>query len=154
MGAAYLPVTETLYFAEVGEGVRRNGKRVHITAEADLRNVLCAYSMDASPDVGKMQREAAVMTRLVNGVRNVRSTNCLLDFCYTIDGRFGACVNQNTMIWDIAPIILMLEEAGGVLTDVEGRPLELSVDADYDRRYAVAGASQALHRQILDLIRE
>jgi len=152
LGVAYLPVTETMYFAEVGKGVSRNGKPVHVTLETDPRNVLCAYGMDASPDPAKMQREAVVMARLVNGVRNVRSTNCLLDFCYTVDGRLGAAVNQNTMIWDIAPIILMLEETGGLLTYIDGRPLELAVDADYARSYAVAGASQALHPQILDLI--
>lgn len=153
LGAAFLPVTETLYFTEAGKGVRRNGKRVHVTRETDPRNVLCAYGMDASSDDTRMRREAAAMARLVNGVRNVRSTNCLLDFCYTVDGRLGAAVNQNTMIWDIAPIILMLEEAGGLLSGVDVRPLELAVDADYARSYAVVGASRALHPQIIDLVR-
>lgn len=152
LGAAYLPCTETLYYAEVGQGVTRDGVRVRVTPETDPRNVLCAYGMDASPDEAKTRREAAVLARLVNGVRNVRTTNSLLDFCYTIDGRLGACVNQNTKIWDIAPVILMLAEAGGLLTDVEGRALELAVGADYDRSYAVAGASVVLHPHILQMI--
>jgi myo-inositol-1(or 4)-monophosphatase len=151
-GAAYLPCTGALYYAEVGQGVTRNGTRVHVTPETDLRNVLCAYGLDASSDETKTQREAAALARLANGVRNVRMTNSLLDFCYTVDGRLGACVNQNTKIWDIAPIILMLAEAGGLLTDVEGRALNLAVGADYDRSYAVIGASLALHPQILRLI--
>lgn len=153
LGASYLPCTETLYFAAVGQGVTRDGVPVRVTPETDPRNVLCAYGMDASTDVALTRDEVAAMARLVNGVRNVRATNSLLDFCYTIDGRLGACVNRHTMIWDIAPIILMLQEAGGIISDVEGHPLALAVGADYARSYAVVAASRALHPHIIDLVR-
>jgi myo-inositol-1(or 4)-monophosphatase len=152
LGAMYLPCFETLYLSTAGEGVTRNGEQVHVTAEIDPRNVLCAYGLDASQDERKTRCEAEILARLVNGVRNVRATNSLVDFCYTVDGRLGACINQNTKIWDIAPAWLMLREAGGILTDTEGQPLHFALGADYARSYAVAGASLALHPHIVDLI--
>lgn len=152
LGAMYLPCIETLYVGEVYGGVTRNGTPVRVTAETDPRNVLCAYGLDASADVAKTRCEAEALTRLVTGVRNVRMTNSLVDFCYTVDGRLGACVNQNTKIWDIAPAWLLLREAGGVLTDTAGDPLHFTLGADYDRSYAVVGASLVLHLQIVRLI--
>jgi myo-inositol-1(or 4)-monophosphatase len=153
LGAMYLPCFETLYIGEAGQGVTRNGECVHLTQETDPRNVLCAYGLDASPDEVKTHREAVMLARLVNGVRNVRMTNCLLDFCYTLDGRLGAVINQNTKIWDIAPACLMFAETGGLLTDLTGHPLTLAVGADFGRSYAVAGASRSLHPQMLEIIK-
>ncbi len=152
LGAMHLPIADTLYVGAAGEGVTRNGERVHVTAEIDPRNALCAYGMDASSNVAKTRREAEALTRLVNGVRNVRATNSLVDFCYTVDGRLGAVINQNTKIWDIAPAWLLLREAGGILTDTAGNPLHFALGADYARSYAVIGASLALHPQIVQLI--
>lgn len=152
LGAMYLPMDDTLYVGAASEGVTRNGERVRVTAETDPRNVLCAYGMDASSDVAKTHCEAEALMRLVNGVRNVRMTNSLVDFCYTVDGRLGAVVNQNTKIWDIAPAWLLLREAGGVLTDTAGAPLRFALGVDYARSYAVIGASLMLHPQIMRLI--
>lgn len=153
LGAMYLPWFKTMYICQAGHGVLRDGERVHLTAETDPRNVLCAYGLDASPDEAKTRREATMLARLVNGVRNVRATNSLLDFCYTLDGRLGAVINQNTKIWDIAPACLMFAESGGLLTDLAGRPLTLAVGADYDRSYAVVGTSRALHPKILEILK-
>jgi myo-inositol-1(or 4)-monophosphatase len=91
---------------------------------------------------------------VASGVRNIRATNCLLDFCYTLDGRLGGCVNFNTKIWDIAPLALMLPEAGGRLTDMDGREIVFRPDAEpFDRNYTVVGGSPALHPRLLDLVR-
>ncbi len=152
LGAMYLPCDDALYVGAAGQGVTRNGTPVRVTAETDPRNVLCAYGMDASADLAKTRHEAETLTRLVNNVRNVRATNSLVDFCYTVDGRLGAVVNQNTKIWDIAPAWLLLREAGGVLTDTSGQPLHFALGADYDRSYAVIGASLALHPRIVEII--
>jgi fructose-1,6-bisphosphatase/inositol monophosphatase family enzyme len=79
-------------------------------------------------------------------------TNCLVDFCSTVDGRLGVCLNQMTRIWDIAPFVLMFPEAGGVLTDQQGNPIHLKLDAaPGDHNYAVLGGNRRLHRQVLAL---
>jgi myo-inositol-1(or 4)-monophosphatase len=153
-GGLYLPVTDTLYFAEAGRGLLRDGQRVGLTAATDLSTVLCACCMDASSDPGENQRQAAAFGRLVNCARNVRATNSLVDVCYTVDGRLGGFVNYCTRIWDIAAPALAFRESGGQFTDLGGRDIIFRLDAEpFDRNYEVVGASQALHPQILAALR-
>jgi myo-inositol-1(or 4)-monophosphatase len=154
LAAKFLPITDTLYLAEKGQGVYRDGTRVGVTAETNPLNVLCAVGLDASASDDQSRHQAGVLGRVAGGVRNIRATNCLLDFCYTLDGRLGGCVNFNTKIWDIAPLALMLPEAGGRLTDMEGREIVFRPDAEpFDRNYTVVGGSPALHPRLLDLVR-
>lgn len=151
LAAMYLPVDDVLYLAERGRGVTRNGQPIQMIAAADLRETLIAYGMDATADASLSERQTRLLSLLVNRARNVRLSNCLLDFCYTLDGRFGACVNQGCKIWDIAPACLMFPEQGGLLTDVQGNPIRLDLNpASYLRDYPVIGAKPELHRQVLE----
>lgn len=154
LGAAYLPATDTLYSAEAGQGTLRDGVPVGVTGETDLTKVLCAFGLDASSDEAATLEGARMLARLVTRSRNVRTTNSLVDCCYTVDGRLGAWVNLATRIWDIAAPRLLLQEAGGLLTDLEGAPIAFRLDSEpFDRNYPVVGASRALHPQVLAALR-
>jgi myo-inositol-1(or 4)-monophosphatase len=48
----------------------------------------------------------------------------LIDLCFTADGKLGACINQTTKIWDIAGPGLIIEEAGGIVSDLKGNPFD------------------------------
>lgn len=149
MAAMYLPVEDVLYFAEAGQGAYRNGSRVAVTRATDLQEVLCAFGFDPGPS-RRTRRMVELLFQVSRGVRNTRATNSLVDFCYTIDGRLGGCLNMKTRIWDIVPVALLLPEAGGVFTDLRGRPVRFEVgERAGQREYAVVGASRLLHPQLL-----
>jgi myo-inositol-1(or 4)-monophosphatase len=150
--ALYLPVGDTLYHAVVGGGAFRNGEPVRVTTEEKLENLLVAYGFDASAETARTRREAGLLVRVVNHARNVRATNSLVDFCYTIDGRLGGVINQACKIWDIAPTWLILTEAGGRVTDLAGRDLDFAPGPDVcQRTYQVLGAAPTIHQQLLAL---
>ncbi|HEY5911857.1 MAG TPA: inositol monophosphatase [Verrucomicrobiae bacterium] len=152
--AMYLPVEGTLYYAAAAHGAFRNRKRLAANPETRLGNVLCAFGFDARSGPAQTRRNADLLMRVASGVRNTRATNSLVDFCYTLDGRFGGSINLNCKIWDIVPISLMLPEAGGVFTDLQGDPIEFKLDERTVRRsYRVLGASKALHPELLALCR-
>ncbi len=153
LAAMYLPVDGLLYVAQAGQGVTRNGKPVTVTAEKRLQNVLCAFGFD--PASSRHRRQAMEMLLRISGaVRNTRATNSLVDFCYTLDGRLGACINLKTKIWDIVPMALMLPEAGGRFTDLLGKKITFHLDDTVSERdYTILGASRTLHRQLLRLLR-
>jgi myo-inositol-1(or 4)-monophosphatase len=154
LAAMYLPMEDTLYFAEEGKGAYKNGKPVSVTAEWQSTKVLCAFGFDPVPD-RRTRRSAELLFRVAGIVRNTRATNSLVDFCYTIDGRFGACVNLKTKIWDIAPVALILPEAGGRFSYVDGRPLHFELDAKVtEQEYAILGASNKLHTRIAAVTRK
>lgn len=153
LGAMYLPLEDTLYFAEAGQGAYRNGKKVRVTAEPDLHRVLCAFGFDPAP-ARRSRRSVELLFRVAAAVRNTRTTNSLVDFCYTVDGRFGGCINLKTKIWDIAPVALILPEAGGKFTFLDGSRIVFDLGAQgINRNYVILGGSARLHAKLAALTR-
>ncbi len=151
LGAMYLPLEDALYFGQAGAGAYRNGKRVRVTAEPDLRKVLLGFGFDPAPE-RRSRQSIELLFRLSGAVRNTRSTNCLVDFCYTADGRFGGFINLKTRIWDIAPVAVILPEAGGRFTCLDGSRIVLDLDERAtERDYAVLGGSAGLHTKLAAL---
>ena len=124
---------------------------MRVTAELDLQKVLCAFGFDPAP-VRRSRRSVELLFRVAAAVRNTRTTNSLVDFCYTVDGRFGGCINLKTKIWDIAPVALILPEAGGKFTHLDGGQIVFELDArGMSRDYVILGASAALHAKLAAL---
>lgn len=153
MAGCFLPVQNEIYFAEKGKGAFRNGEKIKVSSETELKNILAAYSLDYSDEPGKTEREARILQQLVSKIRNLRSTNCLIDFCYTSDGKLGACMNQTTKIWDIAGPGLIIEEAGGKVTDIQGNQFDFSLSAaNYDRNFTITCSNKILHSELIKIL--
>ncbi len=155
LSGAYLPVSDEMYLAEAGKGTTKNGKKIDVTEEVDLKNLLCCYSLDYSADSSKTDREVQIMKRLVQNCRNLRSTNSILDFCMVADGRMGAALNQTMKIWDIAAPQLIIEEAGGKVTDIEGKRIEYNPSpASLKENFTAIAANPEVHSAILHIIQK
>jgi myo-inositol-1(or 4)-monophosphatase len=153
MSGCFLPVQNEIYFAERGKGATRNGEKIAVSAESELKNILAAYSLDYSDEPGKTEQEAKLIQQVVQKVRNLRSTNCLMDLCYTADGKLGACINQTTKIWDIAGPGLIIEEAGGMATDISGNQFNFTLnEKNYNRNFTIIASNKSLHPELLKII--
>lgn len=151
MAAMYLPIEKALYFATAGQGACCDSKRVHVSSATELQTVLCAFGFDPEP---RRRNRAMIelLFRFSEQVRNTRATNSLVDFCYTIDGRLGCVANLKTKVWDIVPVSLILREAGGVFTHLDGTPIVFDLgEKTSEQNYAVLGANPQLHSQLLKL---
>jgi myo-inositol-1(or 4)-monophosphatase len=152
---AYLPVDEQLYSAEEGQPALLNGRPIRVSRHSELKDILAAYSLDHSSEFQETLNETWLIARLVQNVRNIRSTNCLLDFCYIADGRLGAAINQREKIWDIAAPWLIVKQSGGVITDLNGNELDFTLtEKDYDRDFPVVAANPLIHRKIIELMKK
>lgn len=150
----HLPIDDVVFFAEAGGGAFRNGRPARVTVEPKLSNTLCAFGFDPEPARRSRQEAVGLLMNVAQGVRNLRTTNSLFDFCYTVEGHLGGCVNLCTKIWDIAPVALILPEAGGVFSDLDGQPLEFDLHPrTFGRTYRVLGAAATLHGQLSALTR-
>lgn len=153
LGGMYLPVDRQLYLAEAGGGSMRNGLPIGPTTSADLSQQLLCYSFDFSEDKEKTRTEMAILATLSRQVRNIRSTNSLVDFCYVADGRMGAAMNQATKIWDIAVPWLMIREGGGKVTDIQGNEIKFRLSRDaIQQNYTILASGRDLHGPILRAI--
>ena len=150
---AYLPYYDLMYYAEIGKGATCNGDTIQVTQERSLKNVLFSYATDYSVDLEKTKYETDLLYEVIQNVRNIRATNCLIDFCYVADGRFGGNINHSTKIWDIVAPYLIIKEAGGVMTELDGSDIEFDLNIDnYLRNYAVIACASHLFEPIMGMV--
>ena len=120
----YDPMRDELYCAEHARGAFRNGKRMHVSRIPDLAESLVATGFPSrkrhdSPNIHFYHE----FTLRSHGVR--RAGSAALDLAYVACGRYEAFWEFNLNPWDTAAGILLLEEAGGRVTDFSGGPFRL-----------------------------
>jgi len=139
------PVTDEMYVAEKSHGAYLNDRRLRVAARQNLSDILVA---SGAPFLGKDGREA-FLTEL-NGVISStagmrRFGSASLDLAWTASGRFDAFWERNLKPWDIAAGILLVREAGGVVSDLDGR--DCMMDCGH-----IFAANDSLHRPLLALL--
>jgi fructose-1,6-bisphosphatase/inositol monophosphatase family enzyme len=96
-----------------------------------------------------------ILGKLSKKIRNTRSTNSIIDFCFTADGRLGAAMNQTTKIWDISAPWLIIREGGGIVSDISGSEIEFNLSQKaVDQNYTIIAAGSALHGQLIEILNQ
>ncbi|HBH82365.1 MAG: hypothetical protein A2X05_14625 [Bacteroidetes bacterium GWE2_41_25] len=156
MGGAYLPVTDILYFAEKGKGAVKNGIPFSIDKNKRLKDSLVAFAVDFTDDEAELNKSLMIYKNLIISARNTRATNCLIDFLNVAEGKFGACINLFTRVWDISALGLIISEAGGVMKDANDRDVMYTFDEGItERNFPVMAGSESIideiSKQVLQL---
>lgn len=150
LGGAYLPVTDQLFIAEKGKGVFMNGVQFNLDKNKTLKNSLVAFAVDYTDNAEELENSMSIYRNLVLSARNIRATNCLIDFLNVAEGKFGACINLFTKIWDIAPLGLIISEAGGKLKDISGSDINYVFDGGtMERNFPVMAGSESIIAEII-----
>ncbi|MCE5262673.1 MAG: inositol monophosphatase [Deltaproteobacteria bacterium] len=122
LGAVYNPMLEEMFIAEKGAGAFLNGRRLAVSRAAELSRSLLAtgfpYDLRSNPNNNMNYFEAMVLKS--QAVRRVGSA--ALDLAYLAAGRFDGFWELKLAPWDIAAGWLLVEEAGGMVTDLPGGP--------------------------------
>jgi len=118
LGVIYLPCFDSLYVAEKGRGAFLNGRRIKVSSMKELRKAMLL--MD-----GGFHRETRKRLKLVNRlskkIHKIRAFGCaVIDFLYVAEGKVEGSVLFPTNPWDIAAGVLMVKEAGGMVSDFKG----------------------------------
>lgn len=149
LAGAYLPASDLMYLAERGNGAFRNGQAMEVLPEKDLRESLFAFCVDYTDDIDFLNRGMEMYKYIARNSRNIRSTNCLLDFIYTAEGKFGGVLNLYTKIWDIAGLGLLIKETGGVMKNIDGNELEFNLlDNIADINFPVIAGNSSIVRSL------
>ncbi len=120
----YDPLRDELFAAERGRGAQLNGKRLRVSRTPELAEALVATGFPSrkrhdSPNIHFYQE----FTLRSHGVR--RAGSAALDLAYVAAGRMDAFWEFNLNPWDTAAGILLVEEAGGRVTDFGGNHFRL-----------------------------
>ncbi len=145
MGGVLDPTRNELFFAERGKGAALNGKRVRVSGARTLVDSLIVtgfpYDRKKNPEdyLGMLR---AFLTR-VQCVR--RTGSAALDLCYVACGRFDGYYEMKLNPWDKAAGMILVEEAGGKITDFSGKPLTLT-------RLQNLATNGLIHEEMLKLL--
>lgn len=121
-GLVFNPVTDELFAAEKGKGAFVNDRRLRVAGRKKLSDAVIATGI---PHRGRMERhkrfivECATLMPQVSGIR--RFGSAALDLAFVAAGRFDAFWERGLAPWDMAAGLLLIQEAGGTVTDTLGR---------------------------------
>ena len=145
VGAIFDPSLNECFTVAAGRGAFLNGRPIHTSSAKRLSDVIAGTGFPAKlrPDSPDLLVFNAALFRC-QGVRRTGSAS--LNMCEVAAGRFGVLWGFSTKIWDIAAGVLLIQEAGGVVTAPEGGPIDLG-----SGRF-LASANEELHQQLLELV--
>jgi len=146
-GVIYNPVTQELYTAERGGGAFLNDRRLRVAARHELSECVIATGI---PHLGRgdhpvFMKELTAIMGEVAGIR--RCGAAALDLAWTAAGRFDGFWERALSPWDMAAGMVIVREAGGFVSDIEGR------DRSLDNGTIVAG-NEDVHRRLLTLLKQ
>ena len=124
-GGVFDPFRGELFFAERGKGAFLNGKKIRVSSTARLNDSLISTGFPYNRRE-HLEDYLGIFKVFLMKTRDLRRTgSAAIDFCYVAAGRFEGYWEFNLMPWDKAAAMLILEEAGGTLTNLSGEPLTL-----------------------------
>ena len=145
IGVVYDPIKEELFSAERGGGAFLNGEPIRVSTATELQRALLATGF--AYDVHSAQVDnVEYFTRFIKRAQAVRRAgSAALDLAYLACGRFDGFWELDLHAWDVAAGYLLVEEAGGALSDLTGGPPPRS-------GAEIVGSNGPLHPALLAVI--
>lgn len=145
MGAVYNPHMNELFFAEKGKGAMLNEKRIYVSSETDFVKSLLVtgfpYTYLDIPN-GPLQ----VFERLVRtGISVRRLGAAAIDLCWVACGRLDGFFEHKLEAWDSAAGYIIVEEAGGRVTDLKGNKYS-------PYQHGIVATNEKIHNELLKWI--
>lgn len=147
IGVIYDPLRDELFSAQRGQGARCNGRRLHVstTAKLDQAFLTTGFPYDRFVDSNNNLAEFQRLLLRAGDVR--RPGSAALDLCYVAAGRSDGYWEMKLNPWDTAAGILMVQEAGGKLSDWQGEPLDVWTNR-------VVASNGFIHQELIDVLNE
>lgn len=124
LGVVHDPIREETFVAERGHGARMGDEPIKVSDTDGLVRALVATGFPyVRADVPAALNLFGRFSMLAQGMRRLGSA--ALDLCYVAAGRLDAYYERGVHAWDVAAGGIILEEAGGRITDYRGEPFEL-----------------------------
>jgi len=144
LGVIYQPVMDKLYVAEKRKGAYLNDKKINVSSEQETINALVAT--DNSSKIDTRIANFQILSKICSEVRHT----CIfgsgaLHLAKIAEGKLDFYYKSRFNFWDYAAGIILIQEAGGKVTDFEGNIISR------DSKNIIA-SNGVLHKKVLDLI--
>jgi myo-inositol-1(or 4)-monophosphatase len=144
-GVIYAPSTQDLYIASRGVGATLNNRKIRVSKTKDLDQSLVGTGVPIRAE--NLDDYLPMLRNVVSATAGVRRAGAAsLDLAYVAAGRLDAFWEMNLKPWDIAAGIVLVQEAGGLVTEIFG-------EADPLQTGHVLAATPKLHPQFAEMLR-
>lgn len=143
----YNPLSDELFTAERGQGAFLNDRRIRVAARQRLEDCVIGTGIThrGKGDSDLFGRELRSVQTEVAGIRRMGAAS--LDLAYVAAGRLDGFWERDLKPWDTAAGILLIREAGGYVSDLNGR------DDMFEHGHICAG-NETVHRMLLERLRK
>lgn len=146
LGAVYNPMMNELFFAEKGKGATLNGKPISVSKKSNFKKA-CLVTGFPYKWPKTYEHPIKVFERFImEGLPVRRLGSAAIDLCWVACGRFDGFWEYNLSSWDVAAGYLIVQEAGGTVTNFEGLPYSV-----FDKE--TLATNGLIHEDMLKLIR-
>lgn len=125
LGVTYAPMLSELFYAAKGEGAFLNNQPISVSKNESLELSLLATGFPPNRDGNDFSKAINLFTKAqiyIHGVR--RSGSACLDLAYAACGRLDGFFELGLKPWDTAAGIILVKEAGGKITNFDGKPFK------------------------------
>jgi histidinol-phosphatase len=139
LGVSNAPALKELMYAERGQGAYLNGEKVEVSKVGSLSEVCMTFGGVKYFDrAGKLES----LVSLIKNVRMARGIGDCWSYHLLAQGKMDVMIEADTKIWDIAALKIIVEEAGGVVTDINGKKINRDSTS-------IIAANPSLHGSVL-----
>ena len=145
LGAVYNPLMNEMFFAEKGQGAFLNDKKISVSSKTEVIKT-CLVTGFPYTYLDMPNGPLEVFERFIRkGIPVRRLGSAAIDLCWVAAGRFDGFYEHHLQAWDAAAGFLIVEEAGGKVTDYKG---------DYYSPYQphLLATNGKIHEEMLDII--
>lgn len=145
-GLIYNPVSNDTYVAEKGKGAYLNDRRIRVAARSELAASVIGTGIPHSgrPGHDAFLKELRAVMSASAGIR--RTGSAALDLAWTAAGRLDGYWENALNAWDIAAGIVLMKEAGGYVTDTDGKDTMLKTGG-------IVAGNETIHLKLLKLLK-
>jgi len=146
LAIVYNPILDELYEAKIGKGAYLNGEKLEVSKEDNFQKALIAtgfpYSSGTnSDDLNDVIKKLKDILPLCQDIRRLGSAS--IDLCMVAKGTFEGYYEMNLKAWDVSAGILILTEAGGTVSTIDGSEYKL-----FEDKYIVA-TNGKIHNELI-----
>ncbi|MBP1933946.1 inositol monophosphatase family protein [Ammoniphilus resinae] len=146
IGVVYDPTRDELFFAKKGEGATLNDRPIHLQTPVPLREGLICTSLFWNQRTEKLGLDHLV-DELPRSCRGIRIYGCAaLEMAYVAAGRVDAYISLSLNPWDFAASKIILEEAGGITSTIDGSTLT------FEKANSVVASNPFLYKELMEFV--
>jgi myo-inositol-1(or 4)-monophosphatase len=146
-GVVYVPAFHETYHAIFGDGSFKNDRPIETSSTASLDAALVASGLPYQRR-GIITELIGDMSAILSAGAGLRKTgSAVLDLCWIAEGRFDGMWERNVHPWDTCAASVILREAGGRLSDFQGRIFDVTTGN-------IVASNGLLHNDILNILKQ